>query len=136
MVTGLAPSPWARMAASWSSEAPAKPAPVDVVVPGLQLGVGCWDSSAPPPWPWRHLEDHIGHPFADDLPHLLELLAAFDGILALRVRLVAAQRTLHDRVLQVVHLQEMVLPPLVVDPQQHPPLQLGQLPAGQLLGRR
>jgi hypothetical protein len=57
-----------------------------------------------------YLEDDVRHTPGYARPHLGEQFATFNGELALGMGLITAERTLHDRVFQMIHLQEMVLP--------------------------
>ena len=59
--------------------------------------------------------EHVGDAVVDPVPHLPEQVAAFNGELALRVRLVSAQGTLLDADFEVIQFKQVVLPGLVVN---------------------
>ena len=61
------------------------------------------------------LEDDIGDAARDPAPHLSEEVAAFDGVLTLRMGLIAAEGALHDRGFEVVHFEQVIFPGLVVN---------------------
>ncbi len=92
---------------------------------GVRLAVAVRIRSAGRP----DFEDDIRDAARNPPPHLGEQVAAFDGILALRMGLVAAEGSLHDRGLEVVHFEEMVLPGLVVDAKEYELLKASQLPS-------